>query len=404
MIYKNNRFFVENISAINIAKKYGTPSYCYSINKLKNNIKEFQNNFKSIDPIICFSVKSNNNIEILRVIKSYNLGADVVSMGELMIALKARIPAKKIVFSGVGKTKEEIAYAIKKKILLINAESESEIKVIEKIAKKKRKKVNIGIRLNPNVDAKTNNKISTGRKIDKFGVDKKNLIKIINSLNFSKYIKIKCLSVHIGSQITNFRPYTRMVKEIDKILSKINHKFDYIDFGGGMGIQYDNNTKKLDYKKYLGSIKSFLRRNNVKIIFEPGRSIVGNAAILLTKIIYIKETSNKNFVVLDAAMNDLIRPALYGSFHKIIPIIRNKKNIKKTHSFVGPICETTDEFLTTKKYSQTKESDYLAICDVGAYGIVLASNYNLRTKPPEIIIDKSNIKLVSKRQKLINII
>ena len=171
-----------------------------------------------------------------------------------------------------------------------------------------------------------------------------------------------------------------------------------------MGIQYDNNTKKLDYKKYLGSIKSFLRRNNVKIIFEPGRSIVGNAAILLTKIIYIKETSNKNFVVLDAAMNDLIRPALYGSFHKIIPIIRNKKNIKKTHSFVGPICETTDEFLTTKKYSQTKESDYLAICDVGAYGIVLASNYNLRTKPPEIIIDKSNIKLVSKRQKLINII
>ncbi len=404
MIYKNNRFFVENISAINIAKKYGTPSYCYSINKLKNNIKEFQNNFKSIDPIICFSVKSNNNLEILRVIKSYNLGADVVSMGELMIALKARIPAKKIVFSGVGKTKEEIAYAIKKKILLINAESESEIKVIEKIAKKKRKKVNIGIRLNPNVDAKTNNKISTGRKIDKFGVDKKNLIKIINSFKFSKYIKIKCLSVHIGSQITNFRPYTRMVKEIDKILSKINHKFDYIDFGGGMGIQYDNNTKKLDYKKYLGSIKSFLRRNNVKIIFEPGRSIVGNAAILLTKIIYIKETSNKNFVVLDAAMNDLIRPALYGSFHKIIPIIRNKKNIKKIHSFVGPICETTDEFLTTKKYSQTKESDYLAICDVGAYGIVLASNYNLRTKPPEIIIDKSNIKLVSKRQKLINII
>ena len=404
MIYKNNRFFVENISAINIAKKYGTPSYCYSINKLKNNIKEFQNNFKSIDPIICFSVKSNNNLEILRVIKSYNLGADVVSMGELMIALKARIPAKKIVFSGVGKTKEEIAYAIKKKILLINAESESEIKVIEKIAKKKRKKVNIGIRLNPNVDAKTNNKISTGRKIDKFGVDKKNLIKIINSFKFSKYIKIKCLSVHIGSQITNFRPYTRMVKEIDKILSKINHKFDYIDFGGGMGIQYDNNTKKLDYKKYLGSIKSFLRRNNVKIIFEPGRSIVGNAAILLTKIIYIKETSNKNFVVLDAAMNDLIRPALYGSFHKIIPIIRNKKNVKKTHSFVGPICETTDEFLTTKEYSRTKESDYLAICDVGAYGIVLASNYNLRTKPPEIIIDKSNIKLVSKRQKLINII
>jgi len=404
MIYKKNYLFVENINAIKIAKKYGTPSYCYSINKLKNNIQGFKKKFKSINPLICFSVKSNNNLQILKLIKNYNLGADVVSIGELLIALKAGISTKKIVFSGVGKTKEEINFAINKNILLINAESESEIKSIETIANRKKKYVNIGIRLNPNVDALTNRKISTGRKIDKFGVDKKSFLQIINKYKFSKYLKIKCLSVHIGSQITDFKPYNKMIKEIDKILLKTNHKFDYVDFGGGMGIQYEKNTKKLNYKKYLRSIQKFLRRNDVKIIFEPGRSIVGNTAILLTKVIYIKETKNKNFIILDAAMNDLMRPALYGSFHQIVPVKKNKKLNKKMHNFVGPICETTDQFLTLKNYPKINENDYLAICDVGAYGMVLASNYNLRAKPPEITVDKSNIKLVSKRQKLKSII
>ena len=195
-----------------------------------------------------------------------------------------------------------------------------------------------------------------------------------------------------------------MVKEIEKILSNINHKFDFIDFGGGMGIQYNMNGKVLNYKKYLLSIQNFLKKFSVKVIFEPGRSISGNIAILLTKVIYIKKSKDRDFVILDAAMNDLMRPALYGSFHKIIPVRISKKLNKKIHSFVGPVCETTDQFLSVKKYNKLNENDYLAICDVGAYGMVLSSNYNLRVKPAEIIVDKSKVKLITKRQNLKDII
>ena len=404
MKFKKDQYYIENINAKKIAKKFGTPSYCYSLEKLRKNISNFKNSFLGIKPLICFSVKSNNNLDILRIIKANDLGADVVSKGEMMIALKAGISPKKIVFSGVGKTREEISYAVEKSVLLINTESESEVKSIEHIANKKKKYVNIGIRLNPNINAMTNTKISTGRKIDKFGVDKKTLFQIIDKYKFSKYLRIKCLSVHIGSQITNYRPYIKMVNEVDKVLSATKYKFDYIDFGGGMGIQYYKKSKKLDYKKYLKRIKKFLHKNDVKIIFEPGRSIIGNTAVLLTKIIYIKANNKKRFIVLDAAMNDLIRPALYDAFHQIIPIKKNKKYVNKTHSFVGPICETSDEFLITKKFQKIFEDEVLAICDVGAYGKVLASNYNLRAQPPEILVNKSKLKVISKRQKLKDII
>ena len=404
MIYKKNQLFIENVSALSVVKKYGSPTYCYSLNKLEKNILKFKNNFKSVNPLICFSVKSNNNLEILKIIKNYNLGADVVSKGELLIALKAKIPANKIVFSGVGKTNEEINFAIDRNILLINAESESEIKSIIKIANKKKKNVNIGIRLNPNVDALTNNKISTGRKIDKFGVDKIQFKKLLKKYKFSKYVKIKCLSVHIGSQITDFKPYIKMVDEINNFLAKTDHKFDFIDFGGGMGIQYNEKGKALNYKKYMKYIEKFLKKNDVKIILEPGRSIVGDSAILLSKIIYIKETKKINFIILDAGMNDLVRPALYGSMRRIIPLIKKNKFKKKIHNFVGPVCETTDQFLSLVKYYKISEGDYVSICDVGAYGMVLTSNYNLRTKPAEVIVDRSISKLITRRQKLKNII
>ncbi len=404
MIYKKNQLFIENVSALSVVKKYGSPTYCYSLNKLEKNILKFKNNFKSVNPLICFSVKSNNNLEILKIIKNYNLGADVVSKGELLVALKAKIPANKIVFSGVGKTNEEINFAIDRNILLINAESESEIKSIIKIANKKKKNVNIGIRLNPNVDALTNNKISTGRKIDKFGVDKIQFKKLLKKYKFSKYVKIKCLSVHIGSQITDFKPYIKMVDEINNFLAKTDHKFDFIDFGGGMGIQYNEKGKALNYKKYMKYIEKFLKKNDVKIILEPGRSIVGDSAILLSKIIYIKETKKINFIILDAGMNDLVRPALYGSMHRIIPLIKKNKFKKKIHNFVGPVCETTDQFLSLVKYYKISEGDYVSICDVGAYGMVLTSNYNLRTKPAEVIVDRSISKLITRRQKLKNII
>ena len=404
MKYKKRHFYIENVSAERIAKQFGTPSYVYSYNKIKNNINNFKKNFKNINPLICFSVKSNSNLKILSLINKFGLGADVVSKGELLRVLKAKIKPEKIVFSGVGKTIDELKFAVSKKILLINTESESEIIEIEKIAKKNKKKINIGIRFNPDTDAKTLKKISTGKKENKFGVTGKKFIEILKKYKNSKFVNIICLSVHIGSQITSHVPYKNMLNAVNKVIQQSKYKFKYIDLGGGMGIQYQNNSNKLDYLKYNKLIKSFLKKNNSKIIFEPGRSIVGNAGYLISKITYIKQANSKNFVILDSAMNDLIRPALYGAKHRIIPSKLNRKKISKKHEFVGPICETTDKFLTVDKYQKMNQGDIIIICDVGAYGMVLSSNYNLRPKPAEILVNKSSTKIITKRQKLNNII
>jgi diaminopimelate decarboxylase len=288
--------------------------------------------------------------------------------------------------------------------LLINAESESEIIEIEKIARKKRRKINIGIRLNPDTNAETLKKISTGKKENKFGLSRKKFLELLKKYKKSNFINIICLSVHIGSQITSHVPYKNMLNVINKIIQQSRYKFKYVDLGGGMGIQYSDNSNKLNYPKYNNLIKLFLKKNNCKIIFEPGRSIVGNAGYLISKITYIKNTKLKNFIILDSAMNDLLRPALYGAKHKIIPSKINRKKISKKHEFVGPICETTDRFLTVDKYQKINQRDIIIICDVGAYGMVLSSNYNLRPKPVEIIINKTSTKIITKRQKLSNII
>ena len=404
MNYIKNKLFIENIPFQKITNRFGTPTYCYSLNKLRSNIKSFRKNFRSINPLICFSVKSNSNLKILKEIKKMGIGADVVSKGELMMALKAGISPKKIVFSGVGKNLDELKFAIDKNILLINSESESEINQIEKISKKKNKKINIGLRLNPNINPNTLNKITTGKKENKFGLTSKDFLKAVKKFKKSKYLNIKCLSVHIGSQITNHSPYAKMLKVVGSIIKKSNHNFEFIDLGGGMGIKYTKDTKLLNYKKLNMILKNFLKKNKTKIIFEPGRSIIGNTGVLLTKVIYIKKTSKINFVVLDSAMNDFMRPALYNAKHEIIATKKNKKIIRKAHEFVGPICETTDKFLSLSKFQNLSENDILAICDVGAYGMVLSSNYNLRTKPAEILVDKSVSREITKRQKLNNII
>jgi len=404
MKYKKRQFYIENVSAEKIAKKFGTPSYVYSYDKIKNNINNFKKKFKTINPLICFSVKSNSNLNILSIIHKFGLGADVVSKGELLAALKAKIKPEKIVFSGVGKTIEELKFAISKKILLINTESENEIIEIEKIAKKNKKKINIGIRLNPDTDAKTLKKISTGKKENKFGLTEKKFLEVLKKYKNSKYINIICLSVHIGSQITSHIPYKNMLNVINKIIQKSKFKFKYIDLGGGMGIQYENKFKKLNYSKYNKLIESFLIKNNSNIIFEPGRSIVGNAGYLISKIIYIKKTNSKNFVILDTAMNDLIRPALYGAKHRILPSKINETKVSKNHEFVGPICETTDKFLNVTRYQKINQKDIIVICDVGAYGMVLSSNYNLRPRPAEILVNNNSTKIITKRQKLNNII
>ena len=400
MIYKKNKLRIDGINLDLLAKRFNTPLYCYSTKKLKENIKNFKKQFNKLNPLLCFAVKANSNINILREIKKLNLGADVVSVGELILAIKAGIKPKKIVFSGVGKTKAELKYAIDKKILLINSESKSEILEIEKIAKSKKRVVNIGIRLNPNTDAKTLSQISTGKKENKFGVNEKIFLHLVDYVKNSKNLNLKCLSVHIGSQILNEKPFQKMLSVVDKTIKKTNYNFEYVDLGGGMGIDYEHNNKKLNLQKYHQSIKKFLVNKNSKIIFEPGRSIVGNTSVLISKVIYIKEGYKKDFIILDAAMNDLIRPALYGAKHKIIALRKTNKISKKTYEFVGPICESTDKFLTIKKFQKLNEKDLVAICDVGAYGTSLASNYNLRPKPIEVMIERSKVKIIKKRQKL----
>ena len=244
MKYINKSLSIEKVNVQDIAKKFSTPTYCYSYKQLKTNISNFKKSFKSFNPLVCFAIKSNTNLNLIREIRKLALGADVVSKGELMMALKAGIDPKKIVFSGVGKTSSEINYAIDKKILLINAESKSEINEIEKIAKFKKKIVNIGIRLNPNTDAKTLKQISTGKKENKFGVDEKTFFNLVNYCKFSKNINLKCLSVHIGSQILDHKPYEKMLKVVDKIIQKSKYKFEFIDLGGGMGISYEKKKKK----------------------------------------------------------------------------------------------------------------------------------------------------------------
>ncbi len=390
MKYNKNIYTVEKCNLNKVVKRFETPIFCYSEKKITKNISNFRNSFKSFSPVICFSTKSNSNLEILKLIKRNGLGADVVSKGELMIALKAGISSKKIVFSGVGKTRSELIYAIEKNILLINSESKSEILEIESIAKFKNKKVNIGIRLNPNTDAKTLKQISTGKKENKFGINEKTFMEVLEYVRSSKFLNLKCLSVHIGSQILDHKPYEKMLNVLDRLIKKIDFNFEYIDLGGGMGIDYNKDNKKFNYKKYNQIIKNFLKKHKTKIIFE--------------QVIYIKENYKKNFIILDAAMNDFMRPALYGAKHKIIPLKKTNKMTKISYDFVGPICETTDKFLTTNKFQKLNEKDYIIICDVGAYGSSLSSNYNVRPKPAEILIKGSKIKVIKKRQKLKDLI
>lgn len=398
--YKNNNLFVGGISVKNLTKKNASPFYLYSKENIIMNYNSFYSNFLKVNPLICFSVKSNSNVEILKILKKLGSGADVVSGGELLKALKSGIKPNKIVFSGVGKTEEELRLAIKKRILLINVESENEAVLINKISRNMQKKVSIGVRLNPDIDAPTHKKISTGKAEDKFGLSKKNLITFCKNIKKFKYLKLEALSVHIGSQILNENPFKQTLKVLEEIVLKTKINFKYVDLGGGFGIAYKSSDRRINLKNYSKMVEKFKKKFNCKIIFEPGRSIVGNSAILITKIIYIKKGSKKDFIILDSAMNDLMRPALYGAKHKIMPLKKTKRSSQKNYEFVGPICESTDTFLTVKNFQKLNEKDYLIICDVGAYGMSLASNYNLRPKPLEILIKNSKIQILSKRQKL----
>jgi len=401
---RKNNLCVENISAQKLVKKYRTPFYCYSLSQLKNNYHTFSNAFRAIKPTICFSVKSNSNLTLLKELKKMGSGADVVSIGELLKATKAGISAKKIVFSGVGKTEEEIRMAIKKRVLLINVESENEVNLVNKISKKISRKISIGIRLNPNITGKTHKKISTGGKGEKFGLVYNDFINLCKKIRKMRNLKLEGLSVHIGSQITNVKPFKEVLSVISKIINKTKINFKFIDLGGGMGISYSKKEKQLNLKQYAQLINKFIKNNNSKIIFEPGRFIIGNTAILITKIIYIKKSNNKNFIVLDAGMNDLMRPALYNTQHQIIPLKKTNKLFRGNLEFVGPVCESSDKFSNQKSFSQIKEGDYVGLANVGAYGMSLSSNYNTRPTIAEIMVNGSKHRVIRKRQSLENLV
>ena len=402
--YRGNKLSVENKYVLKIAKNNQTPFYLYSAKAIKDNFEQFCRVFKKINPLICFSVKSNSNPKILRILKGLGAGADVVSGGELLKVLNAGISPKKIVFSGVGKSTDELKMAIKRKILLINAESYSEIALINKLSKSSKRKTSIGLRLNPDIDAKTLGKISTGRAEDKFGLSRKKFIEVCKNLKEFKHIELNSLSVHIGSQILTDVPFKKTLKVIEEIIRKTKIHFKFIDLGGGFGISYSSKEKRIKLNNYSNLVNKFKKKYNCNIIFEPGRAIIGNTGILVSKIQYIKNSISKSFVIIDAGMNDFMRPALYGAYHSIVPLIKSKGQSMKNLEFVGPICETSCKFSSYKKYYRIKEEDYVAILDVGAYGSVLSSNYNTKPLPAEILIDNNHVKMIRKRQTLSEII
>ncbi len=402
--YKNNNLFVEKISVKRLVSKYKSPFYLYSNSNIVQNYRLFYNNFRKTNPLICFSVKANSNLQILKILKNMGSGADVVSGGELLKALKSGIKPNKIVFSGVGKTEEELRLAIKKRILLINVESENEAILINKISGQMKKKTSIGIRLNPDINAPTHKKISTGKAEDKFGLSKKNLISFGSNISRFKNLQLDAISVHIGSQILSENPFKKTLKVLAEIISKTKINFKFVDLGGGFGITYKKGDKKIKLKDYSNLVEKFKKKYNCKIIFEPGRAIIGNAAILVAKIQYLKKGANKTFAILNAGMNDFMRPALYDATHNILPLIKNSKKIRGVLEFVGPICETTCKFIKYKRYQKINQLDYVAIMDVGAYGASLSSNYNTKPLIAEVLVNKSKTKIIRKKQNLQNLI
>ena len=402
--YVGKNLFVEKLSIKNILKKNKTPFYIYSENQITFNFLKFANTFRKTNPLICFAAKSNSNSNILGILGRLGAGADVVSGGELLKALKAGIKPNKIVFSGVGKTEEELKIAINKKILLINCESESEAKLINNLAKKLKKKVSIGFRLNPNVDAKTHKNISTGKAENKFGLSIKNFKIFLKTINSFKNIKLDALSVHIGSQILNDAPFRKTLNVMSKLIKELKLNLKYVDLGGGFGINYTDKEKPINLNKYSKLVHNFAKKLKCRIIFEPGRSIIGNTGLLISKIQFIKKGTNKNFIILDAGMNDFMRPALYEAFHKIIPISKKSSRMKDKIEFVGPICESTCKFGVYKNYPKVNENDFVAITNVGAYGSSLSSNYNTRPLIAEILINKNKLRYIRKKQNLLKLI
>jgi diaminopimelate decarboxylase len=403
--YKQNQFFCEDVSVKEIASKVGTPLYIYSKNSIIRNLKEYDNAFNSVPHIVCYAVKANTNRTILKTIFKLGAGADITSGGELFRSINAGANPEKIVFAGLGKTEEEIKFAIRKKILLFNIESINELEKINKLAYELGAKVQIAIRINPGIDPHTHKYITTGKSENKFGIPIEDAIDIFTKASKYKNVIISGIHCHIGSQIVLLKPFLLMAEKISSIVKQLEKrkiKIEYIDIGGGLGIKYKDETPPTPFQ-LAKTVLSVLKPLNKKIILEPGRYIVGNAGILVTKIIYCKKGKQKNFLVVDAGMNDLIRPTLYGAYHEILPV--EKRHDKKILAdVVGPICESGDYLGKNRKLPWGPEKSLLAVMCSGAYGFTMASNYNSRPRPAEVIVDKDKWEIIRERETLKDLI
>ncbi len=395
-----DKLFVEEVAVSEIASSLRTPFYVYSRTGIKDNFDRFTRSLEDLNSIICYSVKANSNLSVLETIAKLHGGADVVSLGEYHRALRAGIDQKRIVFSGVGKQDFEIAEVLKSSLLQFNIESVSELESINKIAISLNKQAPIAFRVNPDIDAGTHENISTGKADNKFGIPIDKAIEVYQYANKFEKIKIVGIDVHIGSQISNLNAFRQTFEHLAKLindLKAINIHLENIDIGGGLGIKYTDDDLEPDLQEYSALVKNILGNLNCRIIFEPGRYIVGNCGILVTKVLYKKTSQNKNFLITDAGMNDFSRTALYGAAHKLIPL--SKKKIGKTEVFdvVGPVCESTDTFLKNHFVEGAEAGDFLAFLDVGAYGAVLSSEYNTRPLVPEIMVYNKRYELVRSR-------
>ena len=391
--------FAEGISLEAIAKEFGTPTYVYSKNTLIQTFESFKKGLLKTDHLICFAVKANSNIAILNLFASLGAGFDIVSGGELERVIYAGGDPQKIVFSGVGKTESEIVVALKANILCFNVESRSELIRIQEVAEKMNIRASISIRVNPDVDAKTHPYISTGLKDNKFGVDFNQALSLYLDAKSMSYIDIKGIDCHIGSQITELKPF---LDALDRVLSLVDHLkknnilLSHIDIGGGIGICYQDESPP-DFEIYIKEILNKIKDLNVKIIFEPGRALVGNAGVLLSKVEYLKQNDIKHFAIIDAAMNDLMRPTLYDAYHEI-KLVREHDAKPQSFDVVGPVCESGD-FIAKNRSLKLKENDLICIMSAGAYGMSMSSNYNSRGRAAEVMVDQDKLYEIRTREK-----
>ena len=397
--YKNNKLYAEGVPLTEIAEAVGTPCYIYSQATLTHHFKVFDNAFSDVPHLTCYSVKANSNIALLKLFASLGGGVDIVSGGELFRALKADVSPQKIVFSGVGKTEDEIKMALEADILMFNVESEAELETIHEIASRLGKIAPIALRVNPDIDPKTHPYISTGLRKSKFGIDIKIAEQLYLKANHMPHIRVIGIDCHIGSQLTLLSPFLDALERIKLLYQKLEAqglKLQYLDLGGGLGIPYGEEIPPHP-TEYAQAIKAAAQDLNCTLIFEPGRVIVGNAGILLTKVLYLKQGKGKTFIIVDAAMNDLIRPSLYHAHHEIKPVEKMERPLVVA-DVVGPICETGDFFAQGRKMPLVQSGELLAIMSAGAYGFVMSSNYNSRPRVAEVLVNGDRYQVIRKRE------